>query len=214
MTDQSRASPLPPDIGQLDADTIDILRGTIGLNLHCDLVDGTIRLNEVDPAQRVVARGAVFTAAPRPGRPGTGTAPARFWLRPALLPEASDYALLPMRASRDMPASLASEASISTPRLGARLATSLESVVTVTRVDIFGERRKVAYADGDGDIGSFDVDTRIDFVGSLLNRTFILSVRAGPSDSGWLSLQPMGPNSASPPDGLSPRLVIEGKGAG
>jgi hypothetical protein len=214
MTDRSRTSPLPPDIGQLDADTLELLRGTIGHNLHCELVDGIIRLNEPDPAQRVVARGAVFTAAPRPGRTGTGTAPMRFWLRPALLPEASDYAILPLRASRDMPASLASNDSVPAPRLGARLATSLESVVTVSRVEIFSERRKVAYADGDGDIGSFDVDSRIDFVGSLLNRTFILSVRAGPSDSGWLSLQPVGPNSASPPDGLSRRLVIEGKGAG
>lgn len=200
MTEQSNAASLPPDIGHLDAETINLLRGTIGLNLYCDLIDGTIRPTETDPTRRIVARGAVFTAAPRPGRPVGDAIPGRFWLRPVPLPQSCDYAVQRLQASRNLPSSLLVDEDVATPRLGARLATSLESVVTVTQVAIVNEPLRVAYADSDGDVGVFGFDTRIDFIGTLLNRTLSFSVQAGPSDSGWLSLLPAG-------------LVADGTGA-
>jgi len=211
MTEQSSAASLPPDIGHLDPETIEILRGAIGLNLYCDLIDGTIRPNETDPARRVVARGAVFTAAPRPGRPAPDAVPRRFWLRPAPLPQSYNFAIQRLQASRDLPAGLLVDDTVSAPRLVTRLATSLESVVTVTEVAIFNEPLKVAYADSDGDVGVFGFDTRIDFIGTLLNRTLSFSVQAGPSDSGWLSLLPAGLVADDTGDATShlPRLLLD-----
>lgn len=213
MTEQSNAGPLPADIGHLDAETINLLRGTIGLNLHCDLVDGTVRLNEADPARRIVARGAVFTAALRPGRPAGDAIPGRFWLRPVPLPQSCDYAVQRLQASRDLPSGLLVDEDVATPRLGARLATSLESVVTVTKVAIFNEPLRVAYADSDGDVGVFGFDTRIDFIGTLLKRTLSFSVQAGPSDSGWLSLLPAGLVADGTGDATSrePRLLLDAR---
>lgn len=210
MTEQSKAAPLPPDIGHLDPGTIDLLRGTIGLNLHCDLIDGTIRPNEGDPMRRVVARGAVFTAATRPGRPSGDAELKRFWLRPSPLPQSCDYAIQRLQASRDLPAGLLVDDTVSAPRLGTRLATSLESVVTVTEVTVFNEPLKVAYADSDGHAGVFGFDTRIDFIGTLLGRTLVLSVRASPSDSGWMGLLPIGPAvaGADSVEPHRPRVVI------
>lgn len=210
MTEQSNATSLPPDIGRLDPETIEVLRGTIGLNLHCDLVDATIRLNEADPTRRVVARGAVFTAAPRPNRPAGGATGLRFWLRAAPLPQSADHAIQRLQASRDIPPSLITDAKAAAPSLGARLATSLESVVTVSQVAIFSEPLRVAYADSDGDVGFHDFDTRIDFIGTLLNRTVVLSVQAGPTDSGWLSLLPLAPAAGGTiADSPQPRLVLD-----
>lgn len=211
MAAQSNTAALPPDIGHLDAQTIDLLRGTIGLNLHCDLVEANIRLTEPDPARRVVARGALFTAAPRPGQRASDAADRRFWLRPAPLPQSSDYAIRRLQASEDLPPGLLVDQAMSTPRLGARLSTSLESVVTVTEVAVFNEPVRVAYADGDGDIGFFGFDTRIEFTGALLNRTLVFAVQAGPSDSGLLSLVPFGAVAAGadPAASARPRLLLE-----
>ncbi len=206
---------LPLDIGQLDEATIAVLRSTVGSNLSCRVVSGTITLNETDPWRRLTARGLLLAAFQ-----GASAAPESqfsFFLRPELL-DPENYAMQRLTADTNLPPTLRDDQQRSRgePRLDCILATGLESYATITRIEIFDESVKVPYADSDGDVGWHRFDTRIAFVGHVhlrgkpvgVERTFTVCTTG--LDRLTLTVETASQNQASGPDDARPvpRLTL------
>jgi hypothetical protein len=156
----------PADIGRIDQATLASLRSTLGMNMTCSLVNGSLSLRETDPWERLTARGVLIFTSPRKNQDPTAT--KTFYLRPELLlPEL--YAMQRLVADFKLPGRLGQPfGSPGEPQLGCGVNTGCEGLATVFRIDIYSEKLQVPYADSDGDIGFHSFDTRIEFIGAAM----------------------------------------------